>query len=369
MAHLDCQAFFNFLADEDAGRLRLNACAGIPEGEVRKIEWLDYGVAVCGCVARDGFPILAQNIFNVPDPRTELVKSYGIQAYACHPLKIGDRLIGTLSFGTRTRTSFSSEDLSLMKTVADQVATAMERMRLIKELRRSRDELEKGVQDRTEELTKSQNRLQQLSSQLLLAQEKERKRVAIELHDGLLSELAATKYLLEGKIMLLEKGKLSEPGEFRRVVDILASAMKEARRIMNNLHPSVLDEFGLITALNWLSGEYHKSYPHIVVLKKMEVGERDIPDSLKVVIYRVLQEALNNFAKHGKGDRIELSLSKSDNILTLRIQDNGQGFDVEKVQKGLGLESMRERVELSGGEFQIESAIGQGTTIRAIWRI
>ena len=101
----------------------------------------------------------------------------------------------------------------------------------------------------------------------------------------------------------------------------------------------------------------------------MEVGERDIPDSLKVVIYRVLQEALNNFAKHGKGDRIELSLSKSDNILTLTIQDNGQGFDVEKVQKGLGLESMRERVELSGGEFQLESAIGQGTTIRATWSL
>ncbi|MBP1714839.1 MAG: sensory transduction histidine kinase, partial [Deltaproteobacteria bacterium] len=153
------------------------------------------------------------------------------------------------------------------------------------DLRKSRDELEKRVQERTEELMKSQNRLQQLSSQLLLAQEKERKRVAVELHDGLLSELAATKYLLEGKIMLLEKGKLSEPGEFRRVVDILASAMKEARRIMNNLHPSILDELGLITALNWLSGEYHKSYPHIVVLKKMEVGERDIPDSLKVVIY------------------------------------------------------------------------------------
>jgi PAS domain S-box-containing protein len=369
MGHLDCQVFFNFLVDEEAGRLRLNTCAGIPEEEARKIEWLDIGVAVCGCVARDGARIVATDIFNTPDVRTELVKSFGIQAYACHPLICQDRVIGTLSFGTRTRTSFSSEDLSLMKTVADQVATAMERMRLIKELRRSRDELEKRVQDRTEELTKSQNRLQQLSSQLLLAQEKERKRVAVELHDGLLSELAATKYLLEGKIMLLEKGKLSEPGEFKRVVDILASAMKEARRIMNNLHPSILDELGLFAAINWLSREYEKSYPHIRVQQKIVVSEQDIAYGVRVAIYRVIQEALNNFARHGRGDRVDLSLTKSNNTFMLLIRDNGQGFDVGMAGKGLGLESMRERVQISDGEFQLESAIGQGTTIRAIWSI
>jgi len=72
-------------------------------------------------------------------------------------------------------------------------------------------------------------------------------------------------------------------------------------------------------------------------------------------------------AKHGKGDRVDLSLSKSDSKFALLIQDNGQGFIVAKAQRGLGLESMRERVELSGGEFQIESIIGQGTTIRAMW--
>jgi two-component system, NarL family, sensor histidine kinase UhpB len=76
---------------------------------------------------------------------------------------------------------------------------------------------------------------------------------------------------------------------------------------------------------------------------------------------------LNNFAKHGRGNLVELSLLKSGDALQLRIQDNGQGFDVGKVQKGLGLESMQERVELSGGEFQIESGRGAGTTIRASW--
>jgi len=86
-----------------------------------------------------------------------------------------------------------------------------------------------------------------------------------------------------------------------------------------------------------------------------------------VVIYRVLQEALNNFAKHGRGDLVDLSLWKSGDALHLRIQDNGQGFDVGKAQKGVGLESMRERVEISLGFFHIESAEGKGTTIQASW--
>jgi PAS domain S-box-containing protein len=131
MGHLDCEAFFNFLVDEVTGRLHLNACAGIPEEEARKIDWLDYGVAVCGCVAQEGHPIVAGDILNTFDTRTELVKSYGIQAYACHPLVAQGRLIGILSFGTKTRSNFSPEDLALMKTVTDEVAMAMERMRLI----------------------------------------------------------------------------------------------------------------------------------------------------------------------------------------------------------------------------------------------
>jgi PAS domain S-box-containing protein len=144
MAHLDCQAFFNFLIDEPAGRLRLNACAGIPDEEARKIEWLDYGSAVCGCVARDGQRIIAEDISRTPDPRTALVGSYGIQAYCCHPLMAQGRLIGTLSFGTKTRSHFSLEEVEMMRTVADQVATAMERVQYQYSLRESRHDLNRA---------------------------------------------------------------------------------------------------------------------------------------------------------------------------------------------------------------------------------
>lgn len=143
MAHLDCHAFFNYLVSADKQCLRLNAYAGIPETAGKEIERLDFGTAVCGCAARDACRIVAENIPDTPDPRTELVKSFGIKAYACHPL-LGHEggVIGTLSFGTRSRSHFSEDDLALMKTVADEVAIAMERIRLHQEAERRAEELQ-----------------------------------------------------------------------------------------------------------------------------------------------------------------------------------------------------------------------------------
>jgi PAS domain S-box-containing protein len=152
MAHLDCQVFFNYLLDENVGRLRLNACAGIPEEDARAIEWLDYGVAVCGCVARDRVRIIADDIFHTPDVRTELVKSFGIQAYCCHPLMAQDRLIGTLSFGTKTRPRFTPEEVELMRMVTDQVAVAMQRKQAEIDLQKAKDDLERRIEERTKEL-------------------------------------------------------------------------------------------------------------------------------------------------------------------------------------------------------------------------
>ncbi len=130
LGHLGGDVFFNFLLDEASGRLHLNACAGIPEEEKKAIEWLDFGVAVCGCVAKDAQRIIAEDIRNCPEPRTDLVRGLGVQAYVCHPLfGHAGLVIGTLSFGSKTKTRFEDDEIALMKTVADQVATAMERKR------------------------------------------------------------------------------------------------------------------------------------------------------------------------------------------------------------------------------------------------
>jgi len=100
-----------------------------------------------------------------------------------------------------------------------------------------------------------------------------------------------------------------------------------------------------------------------------------VPDPLKTVIYRVLQEALNNVAKHSKADLVRLSLRKTEETVELAIEDNGVSFDVreaftvESARRGLGLSSMKERTELSGGSFGIESVKGAGTIVRALWPV
>ena len=152
MALLDCQVYLNFLVDDEAGRLHINAFAGISEEEKQKIEWLDYDVSVCGCSARDACLVMVENIPETQDSRTDQLKSFGIQAYTCHPLIAQGRVLGTLSFGTRTRTTFTDNDLSLMKAVADQVAIAIERKRAEDELRRAHDDLERRIEARTAEL-------------------------------------------------------------------------------------------------------------------------------------------------------------------------------------------------------------------------
>jgi two-component system cell cycle sensor histidine kinase/response regulator CckA len=160
LAFLDCDAYFNYLVDDEKNRLHLNACGGIPEEEARKMEWLDYGVGLCGRSARDGCRLVVDDVQGTHDQYTDLVKPFGIQAYACHPLVSRGQVLGTLSFCTRDRTNFTEDELSLMKAVADQVAIAMERIRAEEELHQANIELGKRVAERTFELAETVAALQ-----------------------------------------------------------------------------------------------------------------------------------------------------------------------------------------------------------------
>ena len=140
-----------------------------------------------------------------------------------------------------------------------------------------------------------------------------------------------------------------------------------------DLRPSMLDDIGILATLSWFCRRYQTDYSGIRIEQEIDIQEDEIPNALKIVIYRVTQEGMNNIAKHSKADRACLSLRKLDDKLELILQDNGRGFDQEKAhsqestRRGLGLSSMRERVELSRGFFAIESIEGKGTIIRASW--
>ena len=218
-----------------------------------------------------------------------------------------------------------------------------------------------------ESLRKSNERLQDLSSKLLHNQEMERKAIAHEIHDGILSELAAVNLNLIAKIEALEETNHPIADDLRKLLHIHQRTMKETRQIMNRLRPSILDDLGLIPALRGFCQEFQMLYPKIQLECKIEISEERIPEALKVVIFRIGQEALTNSARHAGGNWAKISLAQNLGGTAFMVQDNGHGFGLENTQKGVGLESIRERVEISGGEIQIESGIGRGTTIRASW--
>ncbi len=141
MEFLACDVFLNFLADEPSGRLLLNACAGFPTADAEKIGQVNACVCGVTCVFDEQRRLVFENIPHANDPRMVLLAGYGVQAYSCQPLLSHNRLLGTLSFGSRKRATFSADDLSLMDAVAEHVAVAMQRQRDLEVLRESREDL------------------------------------------------------------------------------------------------------------------------------------------------------------------------------------------------------------------------------------
>ena len=224
-------------------------------------------------------------------------------------------------------------------------------------------------------LKKSESDLRHLSIEILNAQEKERKMIAGEIHDSIGSSLSAIKFKVENALTEVADKDPKTTTALKSVIPIVQGAIEEARRIQMNLRPSMLDDLGILATIRWFCRQFESTYSKIRISQSIKIEEHEVPGSLRTVIFRVLQEGLNNVAKHSVAKTVLLSLRKTDQAIELVIQDNGQGFDLSKAQApdskthGLGLESMRERTELSGGSFVIESVVGKGTIIRASWTI
>jgi signal transduction histidine kinase len=224
-------------------------------------------------------------------------------------------------------------------------------------------------------LIESEAKLRALSVKILDTQEAERKSIAKELHDSIGSGLTAIKYALEKKLMEMDDTKGQKGITLEQVIVMVRDTMEETRRISSNLRPSILYDLGLLTAIRSICREYQRIYERIHIESILNIEESEIPDSLKIVIYRVLQEALNNIMKHSGADQVELSLEKNEQGIEFTIKDNGRGFDLKEISSGLpntggmGLVGMSERVSLSNGRFDISSGKGGKTILRAFWPI
>ncbi len=264
---------------------------------------------------------------------------------------------------------FVKEERDLLDAIAARLGRIVERKQAEKALQEAHDDLETRVAERTDALRR-------VSSRLLKAHEEERRRIALELHDGIGQALGAIKFSLESAIHQTHGDASSSPTErFEPVVAMLDGTIEEVRRLQRNLRPSMLDDLGILSTVSWFCREFEAVYPDITIEKEIHIEEETVPKPLKIVIFRIIQEAFNNISKHSQADSARLSLKTVDGMILLTMHDNGGGFDStspgfkEHSGNGLGLTGMKERAELAGGSFSLESAPGAGTTLCASWKL
>jgi|GEM_PF-3424802 len=380
MEYLDCQVFFNYLVDEKSGQLHLNSFAGISDEDAAKIEWLDYGVlAICCCAGCNGEPIMVENTCPISDSRKGLVVSYGIQAHVCHLLIVRGEVVGTLSFGTRTRASFSDKDLVLMKRITAQVANAMERARLIDEQQKLRDDLEFKVTERTAELEKSIEALRR--SNMVLEDF-----AHVASHD--LQEPLRKIMTFSERLATIKHASLSD-----QTLDYLARMQQAA----NRMHLLIQDlvKYSRVTSgtenirnMN-LRESVEDAVKDLSVLieetgAQIEIGELPDIKANRIQMSQLFVNLINNALKYRSKQkpliRIYSTPLSGDLFNEIHIEDNGIGFDelyLDRIFKpfqrlhgkdspyrgtGMGLAICSKIVEYHGGDITARSEPGKGST-------
>jgi signal transduction histidine kinase len=314
------------------------------ETEVDMVKGLPAEGALAAWLAQAQRPLLA-----VPGDRSAAVQQLSqTGAVLAVPLLVGDKLLDILTLGERQSGAlYSQEDLDLLVTLAHNAGLGLETARLHEErvaiLRRQ-------------------------LAEVTAAQEEERRRIARELHDGVGPALASMNLRLQTAGKLLEQDRhLAD--EIAELANLAQANVRDIRRLIYDLRPAALDELGLVPALRDYVARCRREHGLEIVASWPPEDER-LPPSTKTALFRIVQEALTNAARHAQARRVDLALEWDEKLVRLLVADDGQGFDLyearDRARQGghLGLWSMRERVEQLGGHFVVDSAPGQGTRLK-----
>ena len=275
---------------------------------------------------------------------------------------------GLLGAYTRAHRRFSPEDVNFLQAVAHVLAAAIHRETVTEALAAERTKLEERVGQRTRALAGANQRLKQLSGRLIEAQEDERRHIARELHDETGQALTALRMNLEA--IRTDGGAHPIDAKILESIDIVDRLLEQVRNLSLNLHPAVLDDFGLPAALRCYSRRLAQRGGLDLELGIDEFAERP-PPAIEGACFRVAQEALTNVVRHARARQITVELRSEGAAVHLRVRDDGVGFDAAAApgdgpaDRHLGLLGMRERVALAGGEIAITSRLGGGTEIVA----
>jgi signal transduction histidine kinase len=270
------------------------------------------------------------------------------RTYATFPLIFSSQLIGTLRLVSRKKDFFSSDNQLLFQSYANLAAVAIQNTLLFEEVRRSNKQLHG------------------LSQRLMKAQEEERLHLSRELHDESGQLLTA----LTVQLGLLDR-TLDHPEAMREKIEELKNTANEIQENLHqlavNLRPASLDHIGLVTTLQQFITEFNRQYHFSVDFEAVGMEGRRLPGDIETTVFRIVQESLTNVILHSQANHVEVLISLFNQNVILIVEDDGIGFipTTTGTEDHLGLFGMRERVEMLGGSFLIESTPGKGTTIKA----
>jgi len=269
-------------------------------------------------------------------------------------------------------------DLSLQNVSRDEIGefarSFIDMAHKLRSMTVSRDELAGEVEARRtveKALKHKEASLKALSSKVMSAMEEERKRIGMEIHDSVVQDLVALKLQQENAIRMMRTTMPDADVQmFEKNLTYIQKITVLLREIIMGLRPAILDDLGLVPALQWYCREFAKTYSMFEFDINIPRSILDVPDAVATAVFRVVQEALQNIVKHSGASHISVTLTCSDSMLEVRIRDDGKGFDPEREEynlMGMGISGMRERTESVNGMFFVKTAPGRGVAITTMF--
>jgi len=281
-------------------------------------------------------PVISQHLENDEHGTRQAVIEAGFKQIACIPLTARGEAVGVLTIATRSRKTISKSELALLGSVAAGAGTAIENARLHSNVRR-------------------------------LAILEERERIGMDLHDGTIQSIYGVGLALENARMILRENPGGAEDRLQKAMEDLNHTIRDIRSYILDLRPRQLQGETLIEGLGRLVSEFRQNAKVEVSLAGPKDPLTDLPQTHAMSLFHICQEALANIAKHAKATKVTIDLWGTPDRVLLEVSDDGKGFEVEKTSKtvGHGLANMLRRVQNVGGDVDITSAPGEGTSILA----
>jgi signal transduction histidine kinase len=338
-----------FLQEETVGYLELMAHRGLSQEAAHMAAGLGMLDGSCGGVIEMGQVIVVPDLSRYRGRQAESLKREKLSTLVHVPLAAKGCILGSMCVGTRRQHEFDTEEQELLTAIGSQIAVALENVRLYAEVQQK--EQLRG----------------QLLEKVITAQEEERKRIARELHDDTSQALTALLFAVEESLEMEDLDEMQERLDGMR--ELAMDTLEDLYKLIFDLRPTMLDHLGLVPALRWFTQSRLKPAGVRVTIEE-ESGPRRLPAQVETALFRVVQEVITNIVRHAAARNVDISLQFENDTVSINVEDDGIGFDMVEMtltpdtQRGLGLLGMFERIELLGGEMEIDTAPGYGTKIR-----